>query len=61
MGEQILRFVVPKGLMAEGFAAKEERKESSLLYLARHVEAFERAKKLPKLETLMKKRKPKAK
>lgn len=47
-------------LMAEGFVAREERKTSDLLYLAWHVEAFARAKKLPKLETLMKKRKPKA-
>ncbi len=47
-------------LIAEGFVAREERKTSDLLYLAWHVEAFARAKKLPKLEILIKKKAPKA-
>lgn len=47
-------------LMAESFVAREERKTNDLLYHAWHIEAFARAKKLPKLETLLKKRKPKS-
>lgn len=47
-------------LMIEGFLAREERKINDILYLAWHVEAFARAKRLPKLQTLLKKRKPKS-
>ena len=40
--------------------AKREQKTNDLIYLAWHVEAFSRAKKLPRLEPLLKKRKPRA-
>lgn len=47
-------------IMAEGFVSKREQKTNDLIYLAWHVEAFSRAKKLPRLEALLKKRKPRA-
>jgi len=47
-------------LMIDGFLAREERKTNDILYLAWHVEAFARAKRLPKLQSLLKKRKPKS-
>ena len=47
-------------LRAEGFVSREERKTNDLLYHAWHIEAFARDMKLPKLQTLLKKRKPKA-
>jgi len=47
-------------LTIDGFLAKEERKNNDIIYLAWHVEAFARAKRLPKLQTLLKKRKPKS-
>ena len=47
-------------MMAEGFMTRRDQKTNDLIYLAWHIEAFSRAKKLPKLETLLKKRRPMA-
>lgn len=40
--------------------ARRDQKTNDLIYLAWHIEAFSRAKKLPKLETVLKKRRPRA-
>lgn len=47
-------------MIAESFMARREQKTNDLIYLAWHIEAFSRAKKLPRLESLLKKRRPRA-